>query len=327
MQNTSNSEQKFGLMVYPANPTYNVGDYVQSLAAKQYLPKVDVFVEREKLKSYKGDDIKMIMNGWYILNPDEFPPSAKINPLWVSFHLNANAKDKVLTPETIAYLKEQGPIGCRDTYTLSVLQEKGIDSYFSGCITTTLDVKYKTDKKSDKVYMADPLFLLPHWGKMMYGPNQFIKAIISGEIFRFGKRKRILKQLITDEFLENAEYVKHKLSGSHSEERRFEEAEALLHKFAAAKLVVTSRIHCALPCLALGTPVIFINYGFNNSSDMSRFSGISDLFNTININDKGEIQANFDFNGKIGVDSKFTNPTRHVEMAVKLKEKAFAFVK
>jgi hypothetical protein len=327
MQATSNSAQNFGLMVYPATPTYNVGDYIQSLAAKQYLPKVDVFVEREKLKSYKGDDIKMIMNGWYIHNPNEFPPSAKINPLFVSFHLNANVKDKVLTEETIAYLKEQGPIGCRDTYTLNALQEKNIDSYFSGCLTTTLDIKYKTDKKSDKVYLADPLFLLPHWGKMMYGPSQFIKAIIKGDIFKFGKRKRILKQLLTSEFLEKAEYLKHKLSGFHSEERRFDEAEALLNKFAAAKLVITSRIHCALPCLALGTPVIFINYGFNNNSDLSRFSGISELFNTINISDSGEIKANFDLNGQIGVDSKFTNPTRHMEMAAKLKEKASAFIK
>ncbi|WP_264821067.1 polysaccharide pyruvyl transferase family protein [Acinetobacter schindleri] len=37
----------------------------------------------------------------------------------------------------------------------------------------------------------------------------------------------------------------------------------MLEKYSTAKLVITSRIHCALPCLAMGTPVIYIN-GFDN---------------------------------------------------------------
>jgi hypothetical protein len=39
---------------------------------------------------------------------------------------------------------------------------------------------------------------------------------------------------------------------------RLGKAEELLRLYAGARLVVTSRLHCALPCLALGTPVLFI---------------------------------------------------------------------
>lgn len=37
-----------------------------------------------------------------------------------------------------------------------------------------------------------------------------------------------------------------------------EYAKYLIRKYAKAKLVVTSRIHCALPCLGIETPVIFV---------------------------------------------------------------------
>jgi hypothetical protein len=322
--------KKYGLMTYPGTPTYNVGDYVQSLAAKQYLPKINVLVEREKLKDYSGEEIDMIMNGWYIHNSDQFKPSSKINPLYISFHLNAIFKDKILSDENnIEYLKSKSPIGCRDYYTLEALENKGIDAYYSGCLTTTLDLKYKSDEKNENIYFCDPVWILPHWAKLMYGKRQFIKGIMNGDIFKFKERKQVLKNLFSEDILNQAINVKHKISGKHSEERRFEEAELFLKKLASAKLVVTSRIHAALPCLALGTPVIFINYGFDNSSDQSRFKGISELFNTINIDAKGNINANFELpkNSKISLDDILENPKRYVEFAEKLKVKCSQFIK
>ena len=40
---------------------------------------------------------------------------------------------------------------------------------------------------------------------------------------------------------------------------RFTAAYQLMEMYASAKLVVTQCIHCALPCVAMGTSVIFIN--------------------------------------------------------------------
>ena len=47
--------------------------------------------------------------------------------------------------------------------------------------------------------------------------------------------------------------------------------------------MITSRIHCALPCLALGTPVYFVHAGYHTLEEGldDRFEGILDLFDVI----------------------------------------------
>ncbi len=66
---------KYGLFTYKHshNNLINIGDYVQSLAAKQFLPRVDEYVERDELNSLKGEEIKIIMNGWYTHYPGNWP--------------------------------------------------------------------------------------------------------------------------------------------------------------------------------------------------------------------------------------------------------------
>ena len=56
------------------------------------------------------------------------------------------------------------------------------------------------------------------------------------------------------------------------QERR-DAAETLLKRYRAASLVITSRLHCALPCLALGTPVVFLH----SSTTDPRFRGLERL--------------------------------------------------
>ena len=44
----------------------NIGDYIQSLTALQYLPKncKPYLVDRDTIQFYKGPKIKLIMNSW-----------------------------------------------------------------------------------------------------------------------------------------------------------------------------------------------------------------------------------------------------------------------
>lgn len=49
-----------------------------------------------------------------------------------------------------------------------------------------------------------------------------------------------------------------------------------LEQLAKAKCVVTTRLHTALPCLALGTPCLFVLF-----RDFKRFTGLKDLFTCI----------------------------------------------
>ena len=62
--------------------------------------------------------------------------SSKIKPIYLSIHIrNPNNIE-------IEHLKKFEPIGCRDFFTLKSLLNKGIDAYFSSCLTLTLDIDY-----------------------------------------------------------------------------------------------------------------------------------------------------------------------------------------
>jgi hypothetical protein len=79
---------KYAALAYD---TENIGDEIQSLAAMQFLPRVDTFINREWLNAFNpssDDEYVMIMNGWYCHLPEHWPPSDKIRPLLISIHLS-----------------------------------------------------------------------------------------------------------------------------------------------------------------------------------------------------------------------------------------------
>ncbi len=315
---------KYGLLTYDENKRFfNVGDNIQSLAAKQFLPKVDVFLNRERLGEYKGDPVSLIMNGWFTHNIHNWVPSEDIDPVFVSFHMNNTAAPAMLSEKGIAYLKKHEPIGCRDQFTADTLKAKGIDAHFTGCLTLTLD-SYKVDdsERGDDIYIVDPLYSYPRPEKIFYNTKATIKNILNGSAFQLNKKNKHLKNFISQEVLNTAEFINQEPpSNKYSDEEKFEMAETLLNKYARAKLVITSRIHCALPCLALGTPVIFVN-GFDSFVDSCRFDGILELFNRIDIDSKtGSFKANFPLDGKIDLGTSVKNLEKHHDLANALKEK------
>ena len=100
----------------------NIGDYIQAVAAAQFLPSVDAFIEREtELSEYEGEKIRMIMNGWYMNHPENWPPSPLIRPLFVALHINKCGLPAFLSTDSVNYLKTHEPIGCRDTNTVRLL--------------------------------------------------------------------------------------------------------------------------------------------------------------------------------------------------------------
>jgi len=315
---------KYGLLTYDENKNFfNVGDNIQSLAAKQYLPKVDTLLNRERLGEYKGDPIKLIMNGWFTHNIHNWVPSEDIDPVFVSFHMNNTAAPAMLSEKGIAYLKKHEPIGCRDQFTADTLKAKGIDAHFTGCLTLTLD-SYKVDdsERGDDVYIVDPLYSYPRPEKVFYNTKITIKNILNGSVFKLGKKDKHVKKFISKEVLDSAIFINQEPpSNTYTDEEKFAMAEDLLNKYAKAKLVITSRIHCALPCLAMGTPVIFVN-GFDSFVDSCRFDGILELFNRIDIDSKtGTYTSNFGLEGKITKDTIVKNLEKHHELANALKEK------
>ena len=142
-----------------------------------------------------------------------------------------------------------------------------------------------------------------------------------------GKRERHLRKFISEDLLKSAIHINQEPpANTYTHDDKFQMAEDLLQQDAKAKLVITSRIHCALPCLALGTPVIFIN-GFETYVDSCRFDGIIDLFNRIDINTKtGEWTSNFGLEDKINTNTKVVNFEKHHEIANELKNLCKGFI-
>lgn len=294
---------KNGLMIVNPNKygLMNIGDYIQALAAKQYFNHIDTILDRDyELASYDGETTRMIMNGWYMDHPENFPPSKKIEPLFVSFHINNYGLPGLLREECIKYFKEHQPIGCRDYNTVNLLKEKGVDAYFTGCLTLTLGRKYKYIGERKGVYIVEPIFSTKNLSKR---PLLLLKAIRS-LILNFKSIKAIAtkkndlsfrsllhnsiffseySKVFEKDILINAEYINqyNKDIAKMSYIERLTYAENLIKKYAQAKLVITSRIHCGLPCLGLETPVIYTINAQAEKMSTIRFGGLMELFNTI----------------------------------------------
>ena len=120
------------------NTSVNLGDQVQSFAAEQYLPRLDGHVDRDSLNQVTEPTF-VIMNGWFSDKPENWPPSAALEPVFFGFHATYynGFNKRYLEPDSIAYLKTQEPIGCRDQQTCDWLRERGVDAFYSKCLTLT----------------------------------------------------------------------------------------------------------------------------------------------------------------------------------------------
>lgn len=356
-----------GLLVVPpiCGNKKNIGDYIQSVAQEQYWNYIDCYVEREKLASfYSKEKTNLIMNGWFMWNAEQFPPSDSINPFFISFHLSPSVSSRLLTPASIAYFKKYEPIGCRDIDTQKILESHGIKCYFSGCLTLTLNLKYSNNLPSGKIIIADPYFeiggsknfsqakrlgillkeslLYPKTIskiKALYCKNREYVQGVRGFIRKWIEAASLhytYSSFLADDVLLNATYVSHIVDQTGmDEDGKMELAKQYIKMYGSAKMVITSRIHAALPCLSLNTPVIFCtteklaNNGLEGSAG-GRFAGLIDLLNSISMDGrditcsdslKGVLQK-----GKLTMSTIFFNPNNHRVMAKNLTEKTFAFV-
>lgn len=322
---------KFGIFTYPSiNSTFNLGDYVQGIASKQYLTSNNevVFINRDEL-NVSNESLSIIFNGWFTHFPENWPPSETINPLFISFHLNSTAYKILNDPNVIKYFKRYSPIGCRDYSTKKKLEEFSIDCYYSGCLTTTLGKSYRNEnpQQNKNIYFVDVLFNLDYKKSIFRNLKGFIiDGLLRFKIFKLGKKKKILNSIFSTDITDNAEYLTHILSDQIKEKDRFKLADEYLNKYSKAKLVVTSRIHVALPCLAMGTPVIFLNGGFTHMMDHTRFDGITHLLNKIDIDIVGKTSANFDVKLPIGIEDLIVNPPKPIDIITNLESKAKKFI-
>lgn len=234
---------KYGLLKYS---TDNVGDSIQGIAARKFLPQVDYYFERDNMdltKTQPGETVKVIINGWWGDGPENWPPlDQNLDILPVSMYAEDRIQAEFKKPRSIQMLNFFGPVGARSNGTKKFLEANGVKSYFSGCVTLTLNADDNV-KKQDYILAVDV-------------PDNVYERMVQ-ETNRRIIRLDVMRAHTTDI----------------NEQHRL--GELYLYLYQSARTVVTTRLHTMLPCLALQTPVLFINDILDD--DDVRFSGLSIL--------------------------------------------------
>lgn len=221
----------------------NLGDCIQNIAVEQIYEKLGIAssellqINRDDLPSYNGAECKLIMQAWFGNTNGTFPMlwSAKISPIFLGMHISNNNNTRQIFVKQKVYerMQQLHNIGCRDRNTRDFLLSHGVDAYFSGCMTLTFDKRHNKIKNG-KIFVVD---LQPK------AARRLPKRIKSKSDFSITHLYKFNKHPITKQ-----------------EARAFEQhARDILDRYKnEAKLVITSRIHVAMPCVAMGIPVVFI---------------------------------------------------------------------
>lgn len=183
------------------------------------------------------------------------------------------------------------------------------------------------------IYFVDPFFkfsnkiesLLRYFKSLIFNYSVINKIALN--MYGSISLKTLLKSsafykcyntLFSDEVLIKAKYVKQEIKNSEivGDNNKFILAEELLQKYSAAKFVVTSRIHCALPCVGIGTPVFYVEDQQQAETSYCRLNGLIELFHVIKCDDR-ELKCEI-VNEKITPDFSFTNKSNYKILAEKL---------
>ena len=216
---------KYGLLSVPWG--HNIGDAVQSMLIHDMyrehgIDKVE-YLSVGHTGGYKGQRLFLPMNACHVYGGEQdaykFMPSKDIDYLYLGFHLHGNLRSFGRRVR----LKSDYPIGCRDVPTRDFLRGLGYNAYFSGCISMTLPRREGGDYRLVYVIDDDAKKGLPFCDPVDL---------------------RVMTSLCLEDGM----------PWEKAEEKARERLNLLRD---TAKLVLTSRLHVYLPCVAMGIPVIF----------------------------------------------------------------------
>lgn len=230
---------KYGLILhnYGASASkaagFNIGDPVQSIILEQIYDEMGI--PEDKINRINLCDINTY-DGEYTLLPmagvalgvqfATLPLSPKIIPVFISAHFVISE----LSEEQVRYLQMYAPIGCRDEYSLKVMRRYNIPAYLSGCITTLFQ-KRADDLCGSKIYAID----IPEKLKA-YIPTEWQDQIVY-DTHLLPINNSPMSQQDAEKFLNDT-------------------SERLDLYKNTAKLMISSRMHALVPCMAMGIPVI-----------------------------------------------------------------------
>lgn len=316
--------------------TSNLGDDIQAWPAWKFWGGVDAVVERDTFEWWyppgfrpgREQRVAVIANGWYTHNPDRWFPPPNLVPLFISVHVAPEVASRLLRPEVVEYLS-QFEIGARDLQTLELLESFGLKAYFSGCLTLTVSHWLPRTNPPEQFR---PLIIDMDSEALPFVPEEILEQATSltqelshgaealirarGRIARtsvgIAVKKLVPRPLIDKAWLQIlGSLVPKKPMG------RLVLAEKRLEAFASASLILTSRLHVALPAASLGVPVILVHPKLREDP---RFRGLSDLVNSYSTEEFRDIGQNLPYD-------KMSNPNmdKLQYLRQKLLERLHAF--
>lgn len=238
----------------------NLGDDLRTLAAMQLLPRVDhvLNVNRldEPIEGLNDDDrVVALLSGNALRESAHWLPDRHIAPVYVGVH--ASREDVWGVPFSKLdgagrdYLMACAPIGCRDERTLRQLDELRIPHVLTGCLTLTLSrPQVKVPSGQDYICCVD----------------------VPEEV------TRLLQPLAAENRLALREMTHQLTTPSLDFQHRMHQAENVVKRYAGARFVVTRRLHCAMACLAVGTPVLLLYH--SDYEDITRFAPLNAMVKT-----------------------------------------------
>ncbi len=253
----------------------NLGDHIQTIAVKKQLEKLFPdfnfeYFDREKIKYYDEESAFTIMQGWFDFEKysyHNFQRNGKLIPIFIGTHYTEKAQDVILDfLNSNPFYFNDYIIGCRDKYTCEFFRNIGINSYFSRCLTLTLP-KREIKNTQNKVFLVDI-------------PKNFYKYIPS--------------EILNNAVVINQKQYKSGMSDLYylnSNEEFINDANNLLEKYKnEAKLIITTALHCASPCTAMGIPVVVIN----QNKDDRRYEVLDNIIKVYSIDELKKGQINFE---------------------------------
>lgn len=227
----------FGHFIYNYNQDlgfhHNIGDEIQTLAVLRLLGMsrhTTIPINRENMTAVESNTpINLVMNGWF-LNSANWPPSEKIQPIFFGFHIGRRHQRLFLSETSINYFKKHEPIGCRDHGTKKLLESQGIRCFHSWCPTLTFPKRERQPKHGFTYIIVE---------------NKKLRRVIPKSIRR------------------DAMLVYHniRMPCNINADDKFDLTTRVYKTYKEnATLIITDKIHCAMPAIAMGIPVVFITH-------------------------------------------------------------------
>lgn len=245
---------KFGVLKY-TDQNINLGDYVQWEGIRKAYDRMGVRcediveIDRTNFRNYEGSEYVILpMVGYYsgVRNVNEiFPFPDKVIPVYIGFH----CVDPLVLERVADEHKAYEPFFCRDLVTMRLMRGYGLRAFVGGCMSLCRE-KRECSPENGKVFLCDlPEGLLPFIPQTLLDNAETLPSPVRRMPYPDGDDR-------------NAAEAKHL-------------SEYVLDKIKSeAKLVITSRLHVALPSVAMGVPVVLSHKAGEGEVMDVRFSGL-----------------------------------------------------